>query len=154
MNAVDDGWAPLTPRDAVELLAGLRIAWWVAGGWALELAGAEAPRRHGDLDVAILRPEHEALRDELEGWDLRIAHRGALRPWTGGVVELPANAVWARPRGEDRWFFDFKIELVDGGDWVYRRDRAFRRPLATIGRTTRDGIPYLAPEIATLYARG
>jgi len=42
---------------------------------------------------------------------------------------------------------------VEGGDWVYRRDPAVRRPVAEIGVTV-DGIPYLAPDLAGLYVRG
>ena len=45
------------------------------------------------------------------------------------------------------------IEFTEGDEWVYRRDPMVRRPLANVGRVTADGIPYLAPEIVTLYAR-
>jgi hypothetical protein len=43
------------------------------------------------------------------------------------------------------------IEESDDGDWVSRRDPGIRRPLASIGRTTSDGIRYLAPEIQLYY---
>jgi hypothetical protein len=35
--------------------------------------------------------------------------------------------------------------------WLFRRDSRVRRPLATIGSVTTDGIPYMAPEIQLLY---
>ena len=152
-DAVDDPWEPLTPRDAAALLRDLPIRWWIAGGWALELAGVTPPRAHRDLDVAILRPEHEQLREALAGWDLRVADDGRLTPWHSGAVELPANGVWARPPGAERWLIDFKIERVEGGDWIYRRDETVRLPLERIGRTTPDGVPYLAAERTKLYAR-
>ncbi|HEY3749649.1 MAG TPA: hypothetical protein VGL80_10645 [Pseudonocardiaceae bacterium] len=38
-----------------------------------------------------------------------------------------------------------------GQSWVSRRDPRLRRPLATVGRTSPDGIPYLAPEIQLFY---
>ena len=152
-DAVEDPWAALTPTDAQRILRALPIAWWIAGGWALELAGVDPPRAHADVDIAVLRPEHEQLRTYLAGWDLRIADDGRLQPWTDGPVEPPANGVWARPDADGPWFFDFKVERVEGGDWVYRRDETIRMPLARIGRTTATGIPYLAPEVTKLYAR-
>lgn len=130
------------------LLSGLSISWWIAGGWALDVAGRQ---RHRDVDVAVLRPEHETLRDDLAGWDLWIARDGALREWTAGAVGPPENTVWARPTSADPWHIDFKIEVVEDGEWVYRRDPAVRRPVDEIGVVV-DGIPYLAPDLAHLYA--
>jgi Aminoglycoside-2''-adenylyltransferase len=146
---VDAPWARVTPGEAQRLLSNLSIRWWIAGGWALDPEGGH---EHSDIDVAVLRSEHEAIRRDLKGWDLQVAHEGALRPWHGGTVALPANAVWARPTSEDPWHIDFKIELVDGDDWVYRRDPGIRRPVAEIGVLV-DGIPFLAPELARLYER-
>jgi hypothetical protein len=147
-SAVEDQWAPLTPGDVDRLLSELPIRWWIAGGWALDVEGRKV---HKDVDVAVLRPDHEALRDYLLGWDLRIAHGGVLKPWNGGPVGPPENAVWARPTPTDPWHIDFKIEAVEHGEWVYRRDRAVRRPVTDIGVVV-DGIPYLAPDLARLYA--
>lgn len=150
-RAGHERWAHVTPADALRLLEPLRIRWWIAGGWALELTG-DPPRAHADLDVAILLPEHERLREELVEWELAIAHDGRLRPWRGGAVEPPANAIWGRPRGERAWHVDFKLELVEGDEWVYRRDRSIRRPIDELGSATA-GVPHLRREIAELYAR-
>jgi hypothetical protein len=98
-------------------------------------------------------PTTRVLREQLADWDLWIAHGGTLRPWTSGTRGPPENAVWARPTPGDEWHIDFKIEAVEGGDWVYRRDPAVRRPVAGIGVAV-DGIPYLAPDLAGLYVRG
>ena len=152
MRAEDEAWAELTPRDVVQLLAHVSIPWWIAGGWALELTG-DPPRRHADVDVAVLRPDHEQLLVELSGWDLAIAHDGRLRPWRGGA----GRATRRTPSGRGRirqgpWQLDLKLELVEGGEWVYRRDPSIRRPVAEIGAVT-DGIPHLRRALAELYAR-
>lgn len=149
-NPVTEPWAALTPRDAHVLLSGLPIRWWIAGGWALDLEGR---RPHRDLDVAVLRSEHEALLVYLHEWDLRIAHKGQLRAWSSGPVGPPENAVWSRPSAATAWHIDFKIEAVEGDEWVYRRDSSVRRPVAELGVVV-DGIPYLAPDLAQLYAAG
>jgi hypothetical protein len=143
-------WEPYNPAEVATLLADAPFRWWIAGGWALELAGA-ASRPHKDIDVALLRPEHERVRERLDTWDLHVAHAGALTPWDGRAVEPPANAIWAREHPDAPWRIDFKLELVDGDDWVYRRDATYRVPIAEIGGLTADGIPYLRPEIAGRY---
>jgi hypothetical protein len=148
-EAEQEPWAQLTPRDVSRFLSELPVSWWIAGGWALDLEGLEA---HKDVDVAVLRPDHEALREYLFDWDLRIAYGGVLRRWTGGPVGPPENAIWARPTPDDAWHIDFKIEAVERGEWVYRRDPSVRRPVADIGVVV-DGIPYLTAELARLYAR-
>jgi len=43
------------------------------------------------------------------------------------------------------------LDESSGGEWVSRRDPGIRRPLADIGKTSRDGIPYLTPEIQLFY---
>ena len=132
------------------VLSGLPIDWWIAGGWALDVEG---DRPHVDVDVAVLRPDHEVLRDYLADWELCVAYRGTLRPWAGGSVGPPENTVWARPTPGDRWHIDFKIEAVESNEWVYRRDPAVRRQVSEIGVVV-DGIPYLTADLARLYASG
>jgi hypothetical protein len=128
----------------------LPIRWWIAGGWALDPEGRFP---HSDIDVAVLRPEHEALREYLADWDLHVAFKGALRPWRGGPVAPSENAIWARPSADHPWHIDFKIEAVDGDQWLYRRDPTIRVPIADLGMIV-EGIPFLAPGVAQLYSDG
>ncbi len=150
MDAGHERWARLTPRDVHGLLGRLSLRWWIAGGWALDPDGLHD---HGDVDVAVLRTEHEALRQALAGWDLRIAHRGRLTPWAGGPVGPPEHAGWARPTPQVPGHGDVKIETDEGDEWVYRRDASIRRPLSELGVVV-EGIPYLAPDVAELYRAG
>ena len=62
-----------------------------------------------------------------------------------------APFVWCRPGPGEPWRIQVMIEESDDGDWVSRRDPGIRRPLAGIGRTTSDGLRYLAPEIQLYY---
>jgi hypothetical protein len=44
------------------------------------------------------------------------------------------------------------LENHDGaGTWRYRRDAQVTLPIERFGRTSSEGIPYIAPEIALLY---
>jgi hypothetical protein len=60
-----------TRRRAVEVMAGYRRPWWVAGGWALDLVLGHKTRPHADLEIAVLAGDQQALFDHLPGWDLR-----------------------------------------------------------------------------------
>lgn len=39
----------------------------------------------------------------------------------------------------------------EGDRWVYRRDRRVGRPLGEVVLRTREGLPYLAPEVQLLF---
>jgi hypothetical protein len=43
------------------------------------------------------------------------------------------------------------IDESSDGDWASRRNPGIRRPVAGIGKTSTDGIPYLALEIQLFY---
>jgi len=52
-------WQPLTVQQTVELMTGLDVAWWIAGGWAIDLFLNRSIRNHNDTDVlffARIRP--------------------------------------------------------------------------------------------------
>jgi len=43
------------------------------------------------------------------------------------------------------------LDESDDESWVYRRERRIQRPMSTVVRHSREGLPYLAPEIQLLY---
>lgn len=143
-------WDPFPLADVVALFESLDAPWWVAGGYAIELAVGRAFREHGDVDIALLRRDHVAARHLLEGWDCHVADpAGTLRPWPMEEV-LPdrAHDIWIRENPEGPWRFQLMLDELDGEDWVYRRDPRIRRPLAKV---TVAGEKRIAPEIQLLY---
>jgi hypothetical protein len=48
------------------MFSGLESRWWVAGGFAIELAVGHPFRSHGDIDVLLLR------RDQLVAQQVQI----------------------------------------------------------------------------------
>lgn len=138
-------WTPLSPEAVRDLLAGLDVPWWLAGGWALDAYAGRPTREHADTDVSVLRRDQAAVRAYLAGWDLRVADPpGTLRPWTSDVAT--AHDVWCRPAPGEPWALQIMLEESDGDDWVYRRDPRVRRPVASLG-----GDHVLAPEVQLLY---
>ncbi|MER6991221.1 amino acid transporter [Saccharopolyspora hirsuta] len=146
-------WDPASPVEVRELLAEVGVPWWLAGGFAVELALGRSLREHGDIDVLVLRRDQLAVREALRGWELWAADPpGVLRPWRSGEV-LPAGVcdVWCRPAADQPWRIQVVLDESDGDCWVSRRNPRLRRDVRSIGRTGSDGIPYLAPEILLFY---
>jgi hypothetical protein len=141
------------PTGIVSLFRGVACPWWIAGGYAVELAVGRSIRAHGDIDVFVLRRDQLKVQEAFPGWQLWAADPpGTLRPWDRGEwLPQPIQDVWCRQTSSGPWRFQLMLDASDGEDWVSRRDPRIRRPIETIGGTTSDGIPYLCPEIQLFY---
>jgi hypothetical protein len=150
-------WEPLSPTEAAQFFRDGQAPWWIAGGYAIELAAGRSLREHEDVDVLLLRRDQLAIQRALPGWQWHAADPpGTLRPWRPGE-QLPAGVhdIWCRPGPDEPWRIQFMLDESAGEDWVSRRDQRIRRPIASLGASTADGIPYLVPEIQLFYkARG
>jgi hypothetical protein len=146
-------WEPMTPEQAADILRGLDIPWYIAGGWALDLFIGRQTRAHGDLDIAVLRGDEPAVRSHLRDWELFVlAAKDTLTPWKeGDAFPQDTFAIWARQPGHELWQIEIVVERREGTRWSYRRDKAVGLHVADIGRRTSAGIPYLRPEIVLLY---
>ncbi|GGW13326.1 hypothetical protein GCM10018980_71800 [Streptomyces capoamus] len=148
-------WEPERPEDMADLFAKAAFPWWIAGGYAIELAIGRELRPHGDLDVLILRRDQVLLRDLLAGWDLFVADPpglGRLCPWhSGEVLQPPLHDIWCRRTPEAPWSVQLMLDESEGDEWVSRRTPQIRLPIERVGRTSASGIPYLAPEVQLFY---
>ena len=145
-------WDPLTVEQVSDLLRGVSVPWWIAGGWALDLFMGRQTRAHNDIEIALYRDDLDALRRHLAGWETFIAEDGTLTPL---AVEEPLRAgsheLWTRERGRDTWQLEILIEERRGDRWVYRRNDAIGLHWMDIGRETSGGVRYVRPEIQLLY---
>jgi hypothetical protein len=133
-------------------LKGARAPWWISGGWSLDLYLGHETREHGDLDVGCFRADLGELRAALDGWELWAASGGSLRSL--GSDEAPGpeqHSLWCRPAGTPHWKLQLMLEERDGADWVFRRNRTLRLPAEELVLSTRDGTPFLRPEVQLLY---
>lgn len=148
----DRPWEPLSPWQALRLLAGLSEPWWVAGGWALDLAAGRATRSHADLDLGVFRGDLPAVFEALPGFDFFGARGGALRHATSaGAVGEDVHSIWCRRRRSGLWTFELMLDERLGDSWVFRRDRSIRRPVSELVQQ-REGAPaVLCPEVQLLY---
>ncbi len=142
-------WEPASPAEVAELFAQVRTPWWIAGGYAIELAVGRAFREHADVDVLLLRRDQLAIQEALPAWEWWAADPpGTLRPWARGeVLGDDVDDVWCRPSAAAPWRIQFMLDKAEGAEWVSRRNPAVRREIAALGGVSAGGIPYLAPEV-------
>jgi hypothetical protein len=146
-------WEPLSPAEVAGMFGRMTAPWWIAGGWAIELFLGRPVRSHADIDILLLRRDQHWVHELLPGWDIQAADPpGSLRPWPAGET-LPAEVhdIWCREHPGGPWRLQFMLDVTDGEDWVSRRDARIRRPVASLGLRTEDGLPILAPEIQLFY---
>jgi len=146
-------WEPASPTEVAQIFRRGQARWWIAGGYAIELAAGRPVREHSDIDVLLLRPDQLAVQRVLPGWQWHAADPpGTLRPWQLGE-QLPAGVhdIWCRPGADQPWRIQIMLDEYCAGEWVSRRDQRVRRPVDSIGFVTVSGIPYLAPEIQLFY---
>ena len=145
-------WRPASPTDGAHWLSDISAPWWIAGGWALDLFAGKQSRRHGDLDIGILRRDVAQVLAKLPSWEVFEAHDGQLtRLQIGTLPRAEVNSLWCRPLGTTLWAMELMLDAARDDRWVFRRQPEIERPLATVMRRNVAGIPYLAPEIQLLY---
>ncbi|MBA3826334.1 MAG: aminoglycoside adenylyltransferase [Ktedonobacterales bacterium] len=151
-------WQPWNPHEVAAFFAALQTPWWIAGGWALDLFIGRQTRAHDDIDVQILRRDHHAVRSLFQSWDVQAAlppprdENWPFRPWhINEELDLAVHDIWCRPTSTQPWALQLMIADTHDDLYICRRSSAIVRSVATLGRITTEGIPYLAPEIQLLY---
>ncbi|MGC4985347.1 nucleotidyltransferase domain-containing protein [Streptomyces sp. DT193] len=146
-------WDPASLSEVVARFSGLDSCWWVAGGFAIELAVGRRIRSHGDVDVLLLRRDQLVAQQALSGWQWWAADPpGSLRPWASDeVLSLEVHDIWCRPGPDDPWRIQIMIDESRGQEWVSRRDPRVRRPISTLGMASADGVPFLALDVQLYY---
>lgn len=146
-------WAPLSPAEVADLMAGTDRPWLIAGGHAIDLFVGRTTRTHADIDVLLLRRDQQAVHEVLPGWEVHVADPpGQLRPWLPGeTLATGVHDIWCRPDADSPWQVQFMLDEAEGDRWISRRDPRVQRPLAALRHTSASGLPYLAPEVQLFY---
>lgn len=141
-------WDPWTPAEAAARLAG--VTFCVGGGWAVSLHAGRVTRRHGDLEVGVVRGDYLAARDALRDLAPYAAVGGKVVPLAEGE-EPPGDHFQTWFHDGDAWRVDVMIEPGDADTWVYRRDESLSAPRSFMVGHSSDGIPYLLPHGGLLF---
>ncbi len=129
------------------------FAWFVCGGWAIDLFLHKVTRTHKDVDVAIWREEQLDAHTFMcqRGWSLNVAGSGKLTPWMEGVfLERPYHTIWCKNETHDPDFVELLLNEREGEYFLFRRDLSVKRPLSQAILQS-ESISFLAPEICLLY---
>ena len=152
MEIVNDPWSGIRPQDLTQVLSNVECAWWVAGGWAIDMWLPRPSRAHADTDFGCYREGVPLLRRALPEWEFFAAVSGSLTRLADDEVCLPAvHTLWCRIRGTRRWGLELMIEECEGGEWLFRRHPAIRRRKEAIVWYAEDGMAVLRPEVQLLY---
>ncbi|MFI1248480.1 hypothetical protein OHA63_12630 [Streptomyces anulatus] len=152
IEALDARWSSSwTPGEVAHRLAGISTPWCVAAGWALDLFRGRQTRDHGDIEIAVPQAGFPEVRDRFPGYVFDAAGSG--RIWEDATPETLAavHQTWLRDPATGNYLLDVFREPHDGDIWICRRDETIRLPYGEIVHHTRDGIPYLAPELVLLF---
>nr|BFE61233.1 hypothetical protein GCM10020063_057590 [Dactylosporangium thailandense] len=152
IDALPARWSSCwTPAEVADQLAGTATPWCVAAGWALDLFLGRQTREHGDIEIAIPAARFPEVRDRFPGYVFDTVASG--RIWENATPdELAAtHQTWLRDPATGNYLLDVFREPHDGDTWICRRDETIRLPYRDIILRTRDGIPYLTPELVLLF---
>jgi hypothetical protein len=144
---------PISPTKIKQELIDVNFDWWICGGWALELYSGKKIREHHDMDIAILRKDQFKLKEQLPGWEFKIAVDGILYDWGDHEIDKNLHALWAKKVGEEKWITEFLLNEASDKDWIFRKDPEITYPLNAIGLII-DTIPVLKPMIPLLFKSG
>jgi hypothetical protein len=153
INPMSHTCAPLSLQRLSTLFALADFPWWVAGGYAIELAVGRPFRDHEDMDVLVLRRDQAAVRRLLGDWDCRpVDPEGFMRRWEPNE-ELPHHVhdVWCREGTDAPWRFGLMLDDAEGDTWCSRRDSTVRKPLADLTMRQPGMPPFLAPDVQLYY---
>lgn len=148
---LDMGWAPLTSREAAQLLDGSPVRWWLSGGVALDhwLGAAIRPRTNIDVSVVLgdLPQLVAAIPAGFEAWAVRDDE---LVPFAKVSSEDEVQPVLVLDVEAQRWVLQVNVEDGAPRAWVYKRDPRLNltwdRAVLDI-----DGIPTGAPEVQLVW---
>ncbi|MFG2802660.1 nucleotidyltransferase domain-containing protein [Streptomyces pseudovenezuelae] len=140
-----------TPTEVAQRLAGVGTPWYVAAGWALDLFRGRRTRAHGDIEIAIPAARFPEVRRRFPGYVFDAAGSGTI--WENAAPEVLAatHQTWLRDPATGNYLLDVFREPHDGDTWICRRDERIRLPYSDVIHHTRDGIPYLVPELVLLF---
>ncbi|MCM3628346.1 hypothetical protein M3194_13320 [Paenibacillus glycanilyticus] len=149
-----NNWKPLSIMEINEIFSRIPVKWCIAGGWALDLHYGSQTREHSDIDVIITRKDQLVVFDCLSpSWILYRAENGKLSLWKGEYLDK-TNDIWVSKSEESSFMYQMMIMNTEEDNWIYKRERTVQRSIHELFLTTKDGIPYLRPEVQLLHKGG
>lgn len=128
--------------------------WFIAGGWAIDLFLNAETRTHDDVEIGIYRKNQMQLYryfeknrkyyiDNRNYTGKRVKHE-----WNKEYLRLPIHELYIEHDGLE---IEILLNEKDDGNWVYRRNIEITLDERKVVLLSPHGIPYLCPEVVSLY---
>ncbi|GAB3059039.1 nucleotidyltransferase domain-containing protein [Salinicoccus sesuvii] len=129
---------------------GFKGRWCIADGWAIDLFLEKETRVHSDIEVMVFRDDQKLLEKHFSDWHISKVEDGKLVTWKGEYLKKPTHELHATHKTTE-WKIEMLLNEEDEENWVFRREKRIRKPLAEIVHLSRSGLPYLSLEVVLLY---
>ncbi|WP_083469150.1 nucleotidyltransferase domain-containing protein [Methylobacterium variabile] len=142
----DEAWDAWSPDELGQRLREAVLPWYVAGGWALDVAHGKQTREHEDLEFVVIRDDVDHFRALLRDLDFFTVNNGKIE-YLPPSASLPGD-VWQLWGGDMRracWRVDMMMEPGTPDLWIYKRDQTIQMARSDAVHVSETGIPYLAP---------
>lgn len=158
-------------------MAGCEFRWAVCGGFALDLFLDKNIRTHGDMDICVFEKDRSSVLQYMRdaGWNVyEFRGQGKVRPLGSGMTSDHGRNLMCLKDGcdivkfypcedpgmlyhqffhtgmQEFHYLEFLFNHAHGDYLVMDPEKGLQRELPK-AILRRNGIPYLAPEIALLY---
>lgn len=140
-------------------MAGFPGRWWLGGGWAIDAWFGSQSRDHEDIEICVARHDQQKIYRYCAGWQF-------FSPIDGDWALLPAGELLAAPRFMLQLrrpadldipiegmppTFEFLLNEVAGGEWMFMRDASIRLPLEQLYWRCGWGMLATLPEVLLLH---
>lgn len=140
------------PTKVAFLMRGFEPAWFIAGGWAIDLFLEKQTRAHKDIEIAIFRNDQLALQNHLKRWNLKKVINGEFSVWEKDeFLEPPVHEIHCFNEKRQPPLLEVLLNETKGEEWIFRRDKRITKPISKLFLTTTSGIKFLRPEVVLLY---
>lgn len=125
--------------------------WFVAGGWAIDLALGKVTREHHDVDFCIFRDVLPNLLTNFADWTVEVCI-----PQTSQRIVCHSIADITPPRHElhfhkENWHLEFLLIERTPQQVIFRRDPTIKMDYHQFARYNKEGIPYVNPAWQLLF---
>lgn len=143
-------WAGWTPSEVAHRLSQVTAPWYIAAGWALDLFTGSESRKHADIEIGVPHDRFDHIVAALPEFEWDVVDDGRLWPYPKRADQT--HQTWLRDPTTGYYHLDvFREPRTDDHRWTCRRDPELTLTYDELILHTREGIPYVIPEVALLF---
>jgi len=124
--------------------------WYIAGGWAIDLAVGDITRTHKDLDICIFREDIDYATTYFKEWDIQVAIPGehCLEPYKSlSDLNLPRYCLHMF-MGEE--FIEILVTEQTENEVIFRKNRNIKMKINDFSKGN-PNLPYVNPAWQLLF---